>query len=631
MRVVSWMLLICCACGTEPEPLMAVQEPSEPGLNGDDFENEVPADRDEARGPATLALQGQVEAEATPILEAATEVAEADAPGRRGYGSAPMERRSVGMHSGAVGGLAAPTAPPRVRARPSTAESARPAQPALPQNGVLASNFVGGSGVRARLDDLMDRGVMVGGQLVRLEAFQDTERLPYAVPSREGMAMYAELERSRLSEDTERVHMQIALLGRQGEAPRRPHMDIRLVLDRSGSMRGEKWGQAIAAAHALVDKLEPGDTFGLISYSDEASLDHAPRRVGNGRSAHASIDQLQAGGGTNIGAALELAARNAPRARAAQTVGLVVLVSDGRVTVGQTNPTELGALARQSFDRAGVLTSAIGLGTDFDERTMLEIAREGSGSYYFVRRAADIRTIFEDELDARAQAVAQALRVRVELADGVVARRVYGSRLLSEREHNAVRATEVATDARIARELGIRRTRRNEEEEGLRIHLPTFRRGDQHVILMELDVPAGTNTTELARVTLDYKDLVRHRNDSIVRSVSATRVADVSDARASVVRVVKRTVLAFQAGETLQQAADALQNGDRANAARLLSERRELLQAASTHWRDPSLGRDAQLLARYERVLGGVWDGWDHGSRNTLVMAMNYFGDQRMR
>ncbi|MBX3251098.1 MAG: VWA domain-containing protein [Myxococcales bacterium] len=510
----------------------------------------------------------------------------------------------------------------------ATPARALPSAPAaLPQTGVLASTFVAGNGVRARLDDLLDRGVMVGGQHVRLEAFADREPLPYPRPAGEGMAMFAELERERLDSARDRVHLQIALLGHQGELPRRPPMDVRLVLDRSGSMHGEKWRHAIAAAHAVVDALGPNDRFTLVSYASDASLDLAAVRRGDGRAAHAAIDRLVVGGGTNIEGGLEIAAAR-PKA-APDAVGLVLLVSDGQATVGQTSARELGAISRRLFDRHGVLTSAIGLGTDFDEQTMLAIAREGSGSYHFVRRPEDIGTILEDELLARAQAVAQALRVRVELGEGVIARQVYGSRLLGEEEHAAVRATEVATDRRIARELGIATNRAREEERGLRLHLPTFRRGDQHVILMELEVPAGAGATHVAKVTLDYKDLVRGRNGTISRDVRASRT-DAGAAQASVVRNVKRTVLAFQAGEALQRAAGALQRGDTTVAAREIAERRELLEAASRLWRDPALEQDALLLARYERVIGaGVVA--DHGTRQNLAMAMSYFGDRRMR
>lgn len=625
--------------------VQAVPEPADPAEYAEYEATEADEEAPPAARHATMRA---------PMRDQSIGRIEEGSPGRAGRGMRRMRPNmslaSGGMRVGNIDDLlnqglggpqgrrAAQTETARPTQQPATPRAQVPPQnrgvldtQALPQNGVLASNFVGGSGVRARLDDLLDRGVMVGGELVRLEAFQDRQRLPYAVPAREGMAMYAELERTRLTEDTDRVHMQIALMGRQGEAPRRPHMDVRLVLDRSGSMRGEKWNQAIAAAHALIDALEPSDRFGLITYSDDARLDHAPRNVGNGQVAHSNLNRLVPGGGTNISAALELADEHAPRARSNQTVGLTILISDGRATMGMLNAQELGAISRRSFDRAGVLTTAIGLGTDFDESTMLSIAREGSGSYHFVRRAADIGDILQDELDERVQAVAQGLRVRVELGDGVVARRVYGSRLLSEQEHAAVRATEVAVDNRIARELGIARTRQREEDRGLRIHLPTFRRGDQHAILMELEVPRGTGNTSIAKVTLDYKDLIRRQNGRIVREVTADRVDDLATAQASVNRPVKRTVLAFQGGEALQTAAEALQRGDAPSAHRILSERRELLQAASQHWRDPSLGADAVLLSRYERVVDHAWQDWDSGAQNTLVMAMNYFGDQRMR
>lgn len=500
----------------------------------------------------------------------------------------------------------------------------------LPQSGVLASTFVPGGGVQARLDDLLDRGVLVDGQEVRIEAFDPRERLPYAVPATDAVALYAEAERSLVHDDGGPLHLQIALLARQGEAPPRPRMDVRLVLDKSGSMMGDKWSEATAAAHALVDRLQPGDTFGLISFSDDASVDFKARKVGDRKAAHAAIDAVIPGGSTNIGAALDLVLKDPPKRAAAGDLLMVMLVSDGQITVGEANPDTVAAKARRMFDESGVLTTAIGLGTDFDENLMLSVAREGSGSYHFVRRPEDIKAILTDELDARAEAVAQALQVKIVPAAGVIATRVYGSRLLSDAEHDAVRATEVATDVRIAKELGIHSNRRAEDTEGLRIHLPTFRRADQHVILMELTVPAG-KSTGVATVTLDYKDLVAKKNVTRTIAVTIGRSADREAVADSVRRTVKRTVLAFQAGEALQDAAGALASGDLEGAKRSIDEHRTLLEAAASGWRDASLAKDAQLLARYERVLAASWPGWSDEDRQTMVMAMNQFGDERMR
>src|SRR5690606_20072738 len=98
----------------------------------------------------------------------------------------------------------------------------------------------------------------------------------------------------------------------------------------------------------------------------DASVDLAPARVGDRRRGHDAIDGLEPGGGTNIEAGLAAARRSPPARRGPSDVLLVVLVSDGVATIGQTNPQALGAMARTLFDDTGTLTTSVGLGTDFD-------------------------------------------------------------------------------------------------------------------------------------------------------------------------------------------------------------------------------------------------------------------------
>lgn len=568
-------------------------------------------------------------AEAAPVAELADGPGDALLAGLDDVGdpSTARARRAVGPSVTTPAGSAGSTG---YGYGTLSAPAAIAAPAPVPTRGVLASTFVSGGGAAAHLEDLMDRGVMVDGENIRLGALGALGRLPYAVPGSEAVALHAELERTRLLEGGERVHLQIALLAREGERPVRPHMDVRLVLDRSGSMAGTGWEHAVRAAHALVDRLEAGDTFGLVSYSDDATVDLEPARVGNRRAAHAAIDRLAPGGGTNIEAAMRSVAASPPRHHDASDVALVVLVSDGQATVGHTTASELSPIAREMFDATGALTTTIGLGTSFDEDVMLSIAREGSGSYHFVRRAEDVGTILEDELDERALAVAQDLRLRVRLAPGVTVHRVYGSRVLSEAEEASVRRTEVAVDERLARELGVTRDREEDVDDGLRMHIPSFRRGDQHVVLFELDVPAGMGTSDVAEVFLDYKDLRTAENETASVEVTAERTGDAEAAMASVRRPVKRTVLAFQAADALQSAAAALDGYDVAGARTILEERVTLLRAAADLWNDEALLRDATLLSRYSRVIEGAYGGFGAGERRTLAMAMAYYGDERM-
>lgn len=148
---------------------------------------------------------------------------------------------------------------------------------------------------------------------------------------------------------------------------------------------------------------------------------------------------------------------------------------------------------------------------------------------------------------------------------------------------------------------------------------------------MELDVPSGTKTAEIARVTLDYMDLLSRDNRSTNVEVRAERTQNREAATASMRRTVKRTVLTFSAGDALSQAARFLERGEADEARRILNERRELLAAASDLWNDRALARDAELLGRYDRVIANAWPTWDPGSRRTMVMAMGFYGDGRMR
>jgi hypothetical protein len=90
-------------------------------------------------------------------------------------------------------------------------------------------------------------------------------------------------------------------------------------------------------------------------------------------------------------------------------------------------------------------------------------------------------------------------------------------------------------------------------------------------------------------------------------------------------------VLAFQAADALATASRLLDLGDRDAALVTLRERRDVLIAGAELWNDAQLRRDATLLGRYARVVGGVWDRFAAGDRHTLLMAMNTFADRRMR
>lgn len=173
---------------------------------------------------------------------------------------------------------------------------------------------------------------------------------------------------------------------REGEAPLR---EVVLVLDRSGSMRGEKFEQARQAATQVVRGLRPGEFFNIIDYSDSIGS-FAPAPVAKSQAtlkdAEKYIWGLAANGGTNIRDALLEALRPAP---APGAVPLVLFLTDGLPTVGERSEIRIreAALAANSAKRR---IFSFGVGLDVNAPLLSAIATNSRGATSFVLPEEDV-------------------------------------------------------------------------------------------------------------------------------------------------------------------------------------------------------------------------------------------------
>ena len=170
----------------------------------------------------------------------------------------------------------------------------------------------------------------------------------------------------------------------QAQVPR----DVTLVLDISGSMSGGKIEQARAALDQILAGLRPEDRFRLItfssvvrSFSDEFVL--ADRRTL--REARDYLAGVQAEGSTNVMDALREAL--APRAEDGR-LSLVVFVTDGKPTAGETSPERIAEAAERLRD--GERVFAFGVGYDVNTYLLDRMAEGGRGSVNYVRPGDDV-------------------------------------------------------------------------------------------------------------------------------------------------------------------------------------------------------------------------------------------------
>src|SRR5215211_1333301 len=194
------------------------------------------------------------------------------------------------------------------------------------------------------------------------------------------------------------------------ESAERPPLRLALVLDRSGSMAGEKLAVAKRSAAWLVGRLRAQDELALVAYDDRVRLLSPLAPVEPGRLEHA-IAGLFPGGSTNLSGGWMRGLEQLERANG-DGARKILLLTDGLANVGVVEPTALAGLTEQARGR-GVGTTTIGVGADFDEDLLEAMADAGGGNYHYAETPDSAPAIFASEFDALSRLVAQNVTVEI--------------------------------------------------------------------------------------------------------------------------------------------------------------------------------------------------------------------------
>ena len=163
---------------------------------------------------------------------------------------------------------------------------------------------------------------------------------------------------------------------------------VLLVVDVSGSMAGEPMNQARNAMRDFVQTLEPTDYVGIIAFS--SSVTNLQPFTTDRTELSNAIASLQATGETALYDAM--LAASSEMAQAPTHRQLVVLLSDGRATIGLTNRTA----SIQSAVSADAGVVAVGLGADLDTQYLNELAKATNGRYLAAPTPASLRQAYQD-------------------------------------------------------------------------------------------------------------------------------------------------------------------------------------------------------------------------------------------
>jgi Ca-activated chloride channel family protein len=200
---------------------------------------------------------------------------------------------------------------------------------------------------------------------------------------------------------------------------RRP-VNVAFVLDRSGSMGGEKIELARRAVDHALRLLRSDDRFSLVVYDSTIDVIVASTLATHRACEHARarLASVEARHSTDLCGGWLAGCEQVARFIEGEGLGRALLLTDGLANHGVTDVEEIVRHARE-LRRRGVVTSTFGVGADFDERLLQQMADAGAGHFYFIKDAVQIPDLFASELGETLEIVASGVTLTIKTPSGL--------------------------------------------------------------------------------------------------------------------------------------------------------------------------------------------------------------------
>jgi Ca-activated chloride channel family protein len=194
-----------------------------------------------------------------------------------------------------------------------------------------------------------------------------------------------------------------------------------LVLDRSGSMQGAKLAAMKDATKRVIDTLTPQDVVAIVLFDDTVQV-LAPATLSADKDAlKAAIDSIEEAGGTALSGGMQAGQAELSKNAAPDRVSAMLVLTDGQ-TWGDEDSCR--AIAAQ-LGQASVQITALGLGAEWNEKLLDELADATGGTSDYIAEPGQITSFFQRAVRAAQGTVAQDARLLLRLARDVMPRTIY--------------------------------------------------------------------------------------------------------------------------------------------------------------------------------------------------------------
>lgn len=359
----------------------------------------------------------------------------------------------------------------------------------------------------------------------------------------------------------------------------RAAVNLAIVMDKSGSMQGEKIKRAREAAIDAIQLLSDNDIVSIITYDSTVDVLVPATKLTDKQMVIDRIKQIQPKGNTALFAGVSKGAAEVRKFLDKERVNRVILLSDGLANVGPASPGELGNLGKSMMEE-NISVSTLGLGLGYNEDLMVQLANTSGGNHLFIEEASELADIFRSEFDDVLSVVAQEVDVTVTIPKGIRPVRVLGN----EAEING---QEIVT--RLAQ---------------------IYSEQDRHVVI-EVELPANETASQLtlAGVKVTYANMKSHESDKLSGKTVVSFSDDAKKVEDSLNTDVLADVVALVSSEQNKLATKFLDEGNLDSCRIVLDKNAEFLKVNALKCAPDDAERLNQLSLRnsaWFSVLDGV-------------------------
>jgi Ca-activated chloride channel family protein len=399
-----------------------------------------------------------------------------------------------------------------------------------------------------------------------------------------------------LADKKQTAYLQIKLTGFRLQKEKIAPINVALVIDKSGSMQGDKMIHAKEAANMAVDKLRKEDIIALISYDNEVKVMLPATKATDKNMIHAAINRLSAGGSTALFGGVEKGAEEVRKFLDIENVNRIILVSDGQANVGPSSPQELG-LFGAALGKEGIVVTTLGLGMGYNEDLMIQLAEKSDGNHAFIENATDLTRIFRYEFGDLFAVVATDVNVTITCADGIRPVRVLGKEA-------------------------------NIQGQQVQMALNQLYSEHQKQVLLEIEVPPTKAEQErvLAAVSTLYHNMETNNNDRLTTQVAATFTTSPQQVEEKTNTAVMIAALEQLAQEQNERAVTLRDMGEVEKARQILLENADQLMDQSEKYHSESLKRLSDINRNDAQ---NIDDNWMR--QRKMMRGNNYKGRNSQR